>query len=70
MLPAVLFWVSVAGIIYPYLLFPLILIIASRLINAHIDKRVITPSVSMIIAAFNEEESIAAKLDNVLEQLR
>ena len=66
MLPAVLFWVSVAGIIYPYLLFPLILIIASRLINAHIDKRVITPSVSMIIAAFNEEESIAAKLDNVL----
>lgn len=66
MLPTVLFWGSLAGIFYPYLLFPLILIIASRLINADVDKRVITPSVSMIIAAYNEEESIAEKLDNVL----
>jgi len=66
MLAGVLFWTSVAGVFYPYLIFPLILIIFSRLINASIDKRAITPAVSMIIAAYNEEESLAGKLDNAL----
>jgi cellulose synthase/poly-beta-1,6-N-acetylglucosamine synthase-like glycosyltransferase len=66
MFPGVLFWTSLAGVFYPYLLFPLILIILSRVINADVDKRAITPKVSMIIAAYNEEESIAAKLDNAL----
>jgi cellulose synthase/poly-beta-1,6-N-acetylglucosamine synthase-like glycosyltransferase len=66
MLPAVLFWISIVGVIYPYLFFPLILIIASRVINARVDKRAITPTASMIIAAYNEEKSIAAKLENAL----
>ena len=66
MFAGTLFWISLAGIFYPYLLFPLILIIGSRVINASVAKREITPPVSMIIAAYNEEESIAAKLDNAL----
>jgi cellulose synthase/poly-beta-1,6-N-acetylglucosamine synthase-like glycosyltransferase len=66
MFAGALFWISLAGIFYPYLLFPLILIIGSRVINASVDKRKITPAVSMIIAAYNEEDSIAAKLDNAL----
>jgi cellulose synthase/poly-beta-1,6-N-acetylglucosamine synthase-like glycosyltransferase len=66
MLAEILFWASVAGVFYPYLIFPLILIIFSRMVNAGVDKRAITPAVSMIIAAFNEEKSIAAKLDNAL----
>ena len=66
MFPGVLFWTSLAGVFYPYLLFPLILIILSRVINADVDKRAITPKVSMIIAAYNEEESLAAKLNNAL----
>ena len=66
MLAEILFWVSVAGVCYPYLMFPLILIIFSRVVNAGVDKRPITPPVSLIIAAYNEEKSIAAKLDNAL----
>ncbi len=66
MLAWVLFWTSVTGVFYPYLIFPLILIIISRVINASVDKRAITPAVSMIITAYNEEKSIAAKLDNAL----
>jgi cellulose synthase/poly-beta-1,6-N-acetylglucosamine synthase-like glycosyltransferase len=66
MLAEVIFWASVAGVFYPYLIFPLILIIVSRTVNAGVDKRTITPKVSMIIAAYNEEKSIVAKLDNAL----
>ena len=66
MLAGVLFWTSVVGVFYPYLIFPLILIISSRLVNASVDKQTITPAVSMIIAAYNEEKSITGKLDNAL----
>jgi cellulose synthase/poly-beta-1,6-N-acetylglucosamine synthase-like glycosyltransferase len=66
MFTGALFWISVAGVFYPYLLFPLILIIFSRVVNVGVDKRTITPAASMIIAAYNEEKSIAAKLDNAL----
>lgn len=61
-----LFWTSTFGIIYPYIIFPLILIVISRLINSTTDKKAITPKVSMIIAAYNEENSIAKKLENTL----
>ncbi len=66
MLAGIIFWSSVAGVFYPYLIFPLILIIFGRVVNADVDKRAITPAASMIIAAYNEEKSIAAKLDNAL----
>jgi len=70
MFPGVLFWTSLAGVFYPYLLFPLILIILSRVINADVDKRSITPKVSMIIAAYNEEESLPILIEQMIQTFK
>lgn len=62
-----LFWGSIALIVYTYILFPLITVIRGALRPRFYHTLSIAPSVSMIIAAYNEAESIRAKLENVLE---
>jgi cellulose synthase/poly-beta-1,6-N-acetylglucosamine synthase-like glycosyltransferase len=72
----ILFWLAAAIIAYTYFLFPAIVFLRGRLWPNPYKSGEITPEVSMIIAAHNEEESIGAKLDNALsldypaEQLR
>jgi cellulose synthase/poly-beta-1,6-N-acetylglucosamine synthase-like glycosyltransferase len=61
-----LFWSATALIVYTYVLFPLIVFIRGRLRPQPYQTADITPSISLIIAAHNEEQSIGAKLDNVL----
>ena len=61
-----LFWGSVGLIVYAYLIFPLITLLRAKLRPQPYHTAEITPKVSMIIAAYNEAEGIAAKLDNVL----
>lgn len=61
-----LFWLAVAFILYVYVLFPAAVFIRGRLRPSHYKVADITPTVSLIIAARNEEEIIGAKLDNSL----
>ena len=60
------FWLSLAVIIYVYAGLPLLAGIVGKLRNRRVQKRPITPKISLIIAAYNEEDNIGEKLENVL----
>jgi hypothetical protein len=62
------FWVSVALVFYAYLGYPLALIVVARFRTRPVIRRSITPRVSFVIAAHNEEARIAEKLENTLGQ--
>lgn len=75
----IIFWLSVAIIIYSYFIYPLILIMFSAIKQAVSDTRYLwkksqrrvvnkenLPPVSIIIAAYNEESCIKARVDNLL----
>jgi cellulose synthase/poly-beta-1,6-N-acetylglucosamine synthase-like glycosyltransferase len=61
-----LFWVSALLCVYPYLGYPLLLWIVATVWRRPILKADIAPTVSVIIAAYNEERQIAAKIENTL----
>ena len=60
------FWASVGLVAYVYVGYPLLLFLVSRIWSRPVRKAPVTPRVTMIIAAYNEEEAIAAKLENAL----
>lgn len=62
----VLFWAAVAVILYTYVFFPILVFVRGRLVRKPFKTAEITPPMTMVIAAYNEEASIAAKLDNLL----
>ena len=63
----IVFWVSVALIAYAYAGYPLVLGVVSLVRTRRVEKADVSPSVTFIIAAYNEEERIAEKLDNTLK---
>ena len=62
----VLFWCCVGAMAYVYVGYPVLLFLVSRVIHRRVAKAPITPTVTMVIAAYNEEAAIAGKLDNSL----
>jgi cellulose synthase/poly-beta-1,6-N-acetylglucosamine synthase-like glycosyltransferase len=62
----IFFWLSVAVLCYTYMGYPLLLLLLSRLRPLPIRRAAWTPTVSIIITAYNEERDLAAKLDNTL----
>jgi cellulose synthase/poly-beta-1,6-N-acetylglucosamine synthase-like glycosyltransferase len=62
----VVFWAALLAIFHTYFFYPTILTIVRVFRGSKIHKRNITPSVSFIIAAYNEEKIIRVKLDNTL----
>ena len=61
-----IFWLSVAAIGYAYVGYPLLLLLLSRIRPKPVKSGHWTPSVTVIIAAYNEERDLAAKLENTL----
>ncbi|HEU0004745.1 MAG TPA: glycosyltransferase family 2 protein, partial [Terriglobia bacterium] len=59
-------WLSLAALIYVYAGFPFLVIVLGKWRQRHVRKGPITPRVSLIIAAYNEEDEIAQRLDNAL----
>ena len=51
---------------YVYVGYPLLLFVVSRVWTRRVAKAPVTPTVTMVIAAYNEEQAIAGKLDNSL----
>ena len=63
-----LFWLCAFGIVYPYLIYPIILSVLSFFRKPKVLGRPSNfPSVSMIIAAYNEEAVIEEKIRNSLD---
>lgn len=63
---ACVFWASVGAMVYVYVGYPLLLFLVSRVWTRRVAKAPVTPTVTMVIAAYNEEQAIAGKLDNSL----
>jgi len=62
----VLFWISAAGVAYVYAGYPVLLAILGGLFSRPPRKRPIEPSVSFLIAAYNEADIIEQKIRNTL----
>jgi cellulose synthase/poly-beta-1,6-N-acetylglucosamine synthase-like glycosyltransferase len=64
----IIFWLCLGLIIYTYLIYPLLIMIWARLFpqKIKIDKNYF-PSVTMVIAAHNEENNLREKMNNCLE---
>jgi cellulose synthase/poly-beta-1,6-N-acetylglucosamine synthase-like glycosyltransferase len=61
-----LFWLSVFFVIYVYVGYPLILTLFARLRRNPVEYPVFLPKVTLLIAAYNEQDVIATKLENAL----
>jgi len=63
----VLLWMSLAAILWPHIGYPIFLYVLARLRPSSARQEDIEPTVSVIIAAHNEERVIAAKVGATLE---
>jgi poly-beta-1,6-N-acetyl-D-glucosamine synthase len=63
---AFLFWLSVLGILYTYFGYPVLLGVFARLKTQSAPVPTHEPPVTLLIAAYNEEVTIAQKLENSL----
>jgi len=61
-----IFWISAALVSYTYVGYPVLLWVAQLLFRRPVKKARIEPSVSLMIAAYNEAEVIEAKVRNSL----
>src|SRR5258705_10113735 len=64
----VVFWGCTFALVYAYLGYPLLLALLTRRRAAAAPEDGIAPKVSVIIAAYNEEECIAEKIRNTFAQ--
>lgn len=64
----ILFYASIAVIVYAYLLYPAIIVMWARLRPRRIEKRYRHVPVSVVIAARNEEANISSRIENLLAQ--
>ena len=62
----IIFWTSILFIFYIYAGYPLTVFILSRFFNRCVRKSAICPPVSILIAAYNEEDNIEATIRNKL----
>jgi cellulose synthase/poly-beta-1,6-N-acetylglucosamine synthase-like glycosyltransferase len=60
-----LFWVSACVIVYVYAGYPYIVRVLAHFKGKSVDRAPIRPTITIVIAAYNEERGIRAKLDNV-----
>jgi cellulose synthase/poly-beta-1,6-N-acetylglucosamine synthase-like glycosyltransferase len=57
-------WFTVVVLLYTYLGYPFLVFVCGRLRSNRIRQSDITPAISIIIAAYNEERHLGAKLEN------
>jgi len=66
MLSAIIFWLAVAVVFYTYLGYPVIVWILSALFPRPVHTAPVTPAITVLIAAHNEERYIADKIESCL----
>ena len=60
------FWGAISVILFAYFGFPLLLYITANLLRKRVRKAPFLPKISLIIAAYNEAQGIAKKIENSL----
>ena len=68
MLLELLLWGSLLVLTYTYLGYPMLLGVWSRFGRKPVKRQRVTPSVSIVIAAWNEAERLLARIENCLKQ--
>ncbi len=63
-----IFWVSVALVAYTYAGYPLLLALWARGFSRPIRRATVTPKVTVVVIAHNEEHRIVAKIETILAQ--
>ena len=66
MILQILFWLVIAIPVYAYIGYPATLLILRLIIHRAVEKREITPRVSLLVPAYNEESNIERKIRNSL----
>lgn len=61
-----LFWLSLGALLWTHVLYPLGAAALARVRTRRVDARPIEPTVSVVIAAYNEESVIERRLENLL----
>jgi cellulose synthase/poly-beta-1,6-N-acetylglucosamine synthase-like glycosyltransferase len=63
----VVFWVSLGALLWTHALYPGVAVLLARFVRRQVSASDIEPSVTVVIAAHNEEVVIARRLENLLE---
>ncbi len=63
---ALFFWLSAAALFYTYIGYPILIALISTLRPRRVARAACEPSVTIVIAAYNEERALAAKIENTL----
>ncbi|TKB65212.1 MAG: glycosyltransferase family 2 protein [Nitrospira sp.] len=63
---AIIAWVAFGVVLYVYVGYPILLWIVSRMYQREVQHAATTPSVTLVISAFNEADVIKGKLENSL----
>src|SRR5918993_4230889 len=66
MIAIAIFWLSAALVVYVYAGYPLLLAVLRRVAKRPVAKAPIEPTVSLLVAAYNEADVIEAKIRNAL----
>lgn len=66
MIPKIILWASAALAFYVYVGFPLLLTLLRRFARHPVARKPITPTVTLLVAAYNEADVIEAKIRNTL----
>lgn len=64
----IIFWLSLTLIIYTYIVYPLVVFLLGRVIANPVKKEFTEPLVTILIAAYNEENVITTTIRNKLNQ--
>ena len=62
----ILFWSTITILFYTYVGYSVLILLLGQIIRRPVQRAEIEPMVTFLITAYNEEKSIAAKLDQVL----
>ena len=63
----VLFWVSLVALAWTHVLYPAFAAALARVAPRRVQKADIEPTVTVVVAAYNEESVIARRIENLLE---
>jgi cellulose synthase/poly-beta-1,6-N-acetylglucosamine synthase-like glycosyltransferase len=63
----VLFWSSLAALVWTHAAYPAFAALLARIVPRRVAKADIEPTVAVVIAAYNEEEVIARRIENLLD---